>query len=345
MTFEGLDDSGFEELTYELFVSLGFKNVNWRRGSGQGGATADQGRDIVADEVRNGIDGTTHFEKWFVQCKHYVKGVPPEKLQGALSWANSQRPHVLLFVVSNFLSNSAKNYLDDYAKNNTPPYRLKIWERKDLERILASYPILTRKYNLVPSEPWASVHPAHAQYLLNTSFNSLDFFFEQLDAMDKTIRDNFFYWAYSAIIMPRFREPKHSSETLGELMMDRVDYANFKVKCRLVASSRVEEDFIVHGCVAAALRWAWHMGNPSKVDQTIANAKETLSNIVRSEAEQNTIQHSNLKTMLEEVIQNAAVRQQESQRHYIYLCEVFLPSLATEADSGSELIITSTVPH
>ncbi len=47
MTFEHLTDGEFEELTYELLHALGFVNLDWRRGSGKGGATADQGRDVV----------------------------------------------------------------------------------------------------------------------------------------------------------------------------------------------------------------------------------------------------------------------------------------------------------
>ena len=42
-----LTDDEFEELTYDLLHALGFVNLDWRRWSGKGGATADQGRDVV----------------------------------------------------------------------------------------------------------------------------------------------------------------------------------------------------------------------------------------------------------------------------------------------------------
>src|SRR5712671_3953057 len=45
MTFNHLTDGEFEELTYDLLHALGFVNLDWRRGSGKGGAKADQGRD------------------------------------------------------------------------------------------------------------------------------------------------------------------------------------------------------------------------------------------------------------------------------------------------------------
>src|SRR5881628_3796819 len=113
MIFNRLSDGEFEEFTYDLLRELGFVNLSWRRGSGKGGASADQGRDIVAYYRRLDVDKTEHLEQWFVQCKRYERGVPPETLQSAVAWANAERPAVLLFVVSNFLSNPAKTWIDD----------------------------------------------------------------------------------------------------------------------------------------------------------------------------------------------------------------------------------------
>ena len=67
------------------------------------------------------------IESWFVQCKHFEKGVPPEKLHGAVAWASSERPAVLLVVASNVLSNSAKNWLENYERENLPAFRIKVW--------------------------------------------------------------------------------------------------------------------------------------------------------------------------------------------------------------------------
>lgn len=44
---------------------------------------------------------------------------------GALTWATSERPNVLLFVISNFLSNPAKASLGAYEKENRPFFRIK----------------------------------------------------------------------------------------------------------------------------------------------------------------------------------------------------------------------------
>jgi hypothetical protein len=50
---------------------LGFVNLDWRKGT-----------DFHQAPLTGGTDGSKHFEKWFVDCKHCKKGVPPERLQG-----------------------------------------------------------------------------------------------------------------------------------------------------------------------------------------------------------------------------------------------------------------------
>ncbi|MDP2674560.1 MAG: restriction endonuclease [Dehalococcoidia bacterium] len=135
LELDGLDATDFEEFCFELLHELGFANVDWRKGTGLDSSPADGGRDIVAQWERMDIDGSKHLETWFVDCKHQQRGVPPEKLQGLLSWASAERPHTALVIASNFLSNPAKDYLRDYELNNRPPFRIKYWERPQLNRL------------------------------------------------------------------------------------------------------------------------------------------------------------------------------------------------------------------
>jgi hypothetical protein len=135
--FEGLDPTDFEEFAFELIASLdGFSNVDWRKGTPKQASPADRGRDIEAELERVDVDGSKHVEKWFVDCKHYDKGVPPEALQGILAWANAERPHVVLIVASGYLTNAAKDYISDYERNNRPPFRIKFWERPILDKLV-----------------------------------------------------------------------------------------------------------------------------------------------------------------------------------------------------------------
>jgi len=103
LSFEHLTDTEFEEFGFDLLHALKFVNVDWRKGTPLKSSPADSGRDIMAQQLINDIDGTKHLETWFVDCKHYAKGVPPTELQNLLSWAEAERPDVALFMVSGFL--------------------------------------------------------------------------------------------------------------------------------------------------------------------------------------------------------------------------------------------------
>jgi len=148
INFDRLSSSEFEEFCFDLLQASRFVNVDWRKGTGLKTSPADKGRDIVCDQQRSEPDGSRYFEKWFVDCKHFKKGVPPKELQNLLAWAEAERPDVALFMVSNFLSNPAKDYLETYRRNNNPPFRVRCWEKPHLVRMLLRKIVLQRKYNL-----------------------------------------------------------------------------------------------------------------------------------------------------------------------------------------------------
>lgn len=146
LAFEGLDPTEFEEFCFDLLRELGFVNVDWRKGTALEATPADQGRDIEAQLLRTEIDESTHFETWFVDCKHYEKGVPPSALQGLLAWAEAERPDVALVIASGFLSNPSKEHLKKYEQNRRPPFRIRYWERPKLERLTDGRDELLRKF-------------------------------------------------------------------------------------------------------------------------------------------------------------------------------------------------------
>jgi hypothetical protein len=80
----------------------------------------------VYDHLRIEPDGSQHFEKWFVDCKHFRKGIPPKEIRNLLTWAEAERPDVALIAASNFLSNPAKEYLDAYRRTTVPASRYDI---------------------------------------------------------------------------------------------------------------------------------------------------------------------------------------------------------------------------
>lgn len=150
LDFTNLSATDFEEFTFHLLARLGFVNTDWRKGTAGQSSPADSGRDIVCQQVLEDVDKTKHIETWFVDCKHTKKGVPPAEVQNVLAWAEAERPHTALIVASGFLSNPAKDYLEKYERSRTPPFRIKYWERPQLEQLAARKRSLLMEYNLLP---------------------------------------------------------------------------------------------------------------------------------------------------------------------------------------------------
>ena len=148
ISFDGLSSTDFEEFCADFLQASGFVNIDWRKGTGLTTSPADKGRDIVCDHLRVEPDGSQHFERWFIDCKHFKRGVPPKELQNLLAWAEAERPDVALFIASNFLSNPAKEYLDTYQRNNRPSFKIRCWEKPQIARMLRRKLTLQRKYDL-----------------------------------------------------------------------------------------------------------------------------------------------------------------------------------------------------
>ncbi len=144
-----LTDTEFEQFCYDLLFELKFINLNWRKGTGYSSSPSDRGRDIECQHMHEDIDGSVYLETWFIECKHYQQGVPPDKIQGALAWATAERPDKLLIIASNFLSNPNKDHLESFIRNNRPSFRIKYWEKPDIERLSQDKPKLLKKYKLI----------------------------------------------------------------------------------------------------------------------------------------------------------------------------------------------------
>lgn len=136
LDFSGLDTTQFEDFCFDLITASGFSNVDWRKGTPLSSSPADRGRDIVAHSSLSDIDGHGYEQTWFIDCKHYARGVPPEALQGTIAWANAERPDVVLFIASGYLTNGAKDWISDFQRTSIPPYRIRVWEKPQLLRLV-----------------------------------------------------------------------------------------------------------------------------------------------------------------------------------------------------------------
>jgi hypothetical protein len=138
LDYTQLDDREFEELCFDLLRRLGYLNLEWRQGG------ADQGRDIEGTfDAANPLLGPLH-ELWFVQCKHYQDGVPPQPLNDAIAWADAGRPQHLLYILSSHPTNAARQWLDTMRAQKA--YAVHILEGKELAELIVQYPEIVERY-------------------------------------------------------------------------------------------------------------------------------------------------------------------------------------------------------
>ncbi|WP_162943669.1 restriction endonuclease [Arthrobacter celericrescens] len=139
LDFEPLTPTDFEEFCFDLMSAVGFINVDWRKGTPLPSSPSDSGRDIVGLREHYDVDGHKYTETWFVDCKHYKRGVPPDALQGTLAWAQAERPAVVLFIASGYLTNGAKDWLATYMRENRPAFRIRVWEKPQLRSMVEQH--------------------------------------------------------------------------------------------------------------------------------------------------------------------------------------------------------------
>ncbi len=288
-----LDDVSFEEFCYDLLSEMGFSNLSWRKGTGLSSSPSDNGRDIDCEYIVTEIDGEIKVEKWFVECKHYVKGVPAGKLESALAWASASDVNVVLFAISNFLSNSAKNYLEKYEDSNSPKFRIKVWEKPEFEKLTLGKSRLKRKYNISGEFPILEIlHPAHILLLKEITFNTIDYFFELCDQLEEDDRDNILSWAYQRIIRPRYKsitpEILDSGLKMKDLRIDEVSFNAFKRKCyEILQSELISENILVSIITDTTLSGLIGISDINNIDKVKSNQLGFLDSL-RMKVEEST---------------------------------------------------------
>jgi hypothetical protein len=335
-TLNSLDETEFENFCFDLLQSLDFVNLSWRKGTGLTSSPSDQGRDIQGDLLRKDFDGKQHHEKWFIECKHYMKGVPPDKIQGAISWANSERPDVLLIVVSNFLSNPTKNYLENYQKNNKPPYRIKVWELKDLENLTAEKKDLRIKYGLPTDVTFLPIlNRYHIIYSTKPQLNTIEYFFELMDSLDEEKRDEAFSMTYFDIVRPRFMAPVTGDEKLADLKIDDDSYEAFRQKC-FDMKSEISPTF-VHKLVSSTLAWLFHRADKTSLPDMQETQKYLIETLEADiEQEEDNARRQMLINMIElpkKSLKELPQRVENSYQIYIYICDELVRKLLAEKPS------------
>lgn len=330
-TLSHLDETEFENFCYDLLVEMGAKNISWRKGTGLASSPADRGRDIECYFEREDVDGSVTLEKWFVECKHYEKGVPPDKLQGALSWARAERPDKLLLIASHFFSNATKDHLESLERNDRPPFKIKTWEKPELEKLTLGKTKLRRKYKIGGDFPHlAALHPAHIFYSKNLNSNTLEYFFETLDKLDEKKRDEILALASLSVIKPEWREPVSDGEKLGDLIVGDLSYPAFKDKCLSLAEI-VEPSFLVQAIMDFVLRELFHSADETNVEGWKQSdermIKEFQENIDRGEKPEF---YKGMLEISKNKLLNTNQRTKQRYELYEYFCETVVIPLLLE---------------
>src|SRR6056297_467997 len=123
-----LDDlSGFEfeDVMEDVFRNLGYENVR------QADRTADEGRDVIMEEV---VDGTRRAI--IVECKHTVTVGRPvvQKLHSAIATFDFDGPKRGVVVTTGRFTNPAEEYATGLRQNDDP-YPIELIDGTDLRDI------------------------------------------------------------------------------------------------------------------------------------------------------------------------------------------------------------------
>ncbi len=332
-SFDHLNETEFENFCYDLLGELGFVNIRWRKGTGLSTSPSDRGRDIECEYHRTGIAGKIEIEKWFVECKHHKRGVPPEKLSGAVAWAQAVRPDKLLIIASDFLSTAAWDYIKTLQGNN-PGFKIEVWEKPNLEEITNSKSKLLRKYRMSGEFPYLSLlHPTHIKCLREMPLNTIDYFFECLDKLDPQKRDEIFGFMYDMILRPRSRKAITGKETIGSLRIDEVNYDLFKRRCYEIARmGGLDHMQLVYFIVSFVLQSTFRLADSTSLDKSIEFHKITIAyhqkQIDEGEGDyEENISHIEYSQKLIEQLPHSVKRNYEL---YTYLCENLIEKLFAE---------------
>ena len=287
-SLDHLDSVQFEQFCYDLLVELNFVNVNWRKGTGLSSSPSDQGRDLQCQFERTDVDGGKYLETWFVECKHWKRGVPAAELDSVIAAATSQAIDVVLVIVSNFLANSAKQYLETYEYKNRPRFRIKVWEKPDLQRLTLGRTRLLREYCISESFPvLALMHPAHIEYVIKAHLNTLDYFLSVLDQLDPEKRGQILSWG-DIWISHIVAAVSQDYETIDLLCNEtpvcekrtRASYEEFKVACSAIAETNlIHEHLLVFGIVNWILQNQFNISDLTSVDLLLERNQQTIDTI------------------------------------------------------------------
>jgi hypothetical protein len=275
--YKHLTPTRFEEFCYELLQDHGFVNVDWRKGTPKDSSPADGGRDIECwKNIVDDVDGHTHQQKWFIDCKHYEKAVPPDALSATLAWADAEKPDVVLFICSGYLSNPAKDNLKKQSEHKS--YKIRYWEYKELERLLFDKGRLrlAQKYQLIPSASPVMLHPAHFYFMTQPRHYSQKEFRRIVNSLPVAHREAIVFRAQVSFFGLKVRPQQFKSETLGEMIESDLSLAGF---WKSFNSYEFSANTLMLGLLTQCLMWKFYRADTTNREFIEKNLKDLIISI------------------------------------------------------------------
>jgi hypothetical protein len=334
LQFDRLNPTEFEEFCFALLEKLHFQDIDWRKGTPKAASPSDSGRDIEATSQATDPGGARYRQKWFIECKHYAKGVPAEALHNALSWATSERPDVLLFIVSGYLSNAAKGYLETYQQNNRPMFRITVWERPRLQTLAAEHLQILLRIRLLDRPAHVELaHPLHLQLLAESGRNSLDQFFAVLEKLEPSFRDNILMDVMLKVIHLPDLKSVDPNKPMGETIKPHLTYTKFKNACENLRQL-LPESCIADFMVTSILRFWLTMGDSTRLGSVRENRnvmREVLEGHAAKAGDSGAI-NRRLIEMLQDDKDILEQRAREDYEIYVRICDELVRPLLLQAN-------------
>ncbi|GAB3372167.1 restriction endonuclease [Massilia agri] len=134
-------DTEFENLTFDLMIAHGMRNVTWRTPG------ADGGRDIEGYIIQNDFSLTQTTQKWYVECKRYATSVDWFTIYKKLAFAESNSADVLLLCTTAKVTPTAITEVEKWNKLKRGP-TIRLWPGHQIEMLLSKYQDIAWKYGL-----------------------------------------------------------------------------------------------------------------------------------------------------------------------------------------------------
>lgn len=137
--FACLKAKDLEECIYWLLDAMGARDLEWRIG-GEGGGAADGGRDLEATFYVPSPDGDLEPQRWWIECKGRQGTVEASQIKEAVHNSTAQKDLAYLVIATNTgFSNPTRDWVKAWQASHPRP-RIKLWDRKYLERLLSRHP-------------------------------------------------------------------------------------------------------------------------------------------------------------------------------------------------------------